>query len=108
MGHTNNDKETDPKVGLVKDVTLPVITPAYPWIEAFDIWVDGRDNQRYLIRQPQTHAEFSGFPYMYSINLKLIAKTDILYSEDANEIVKNEAGDQDTDNNWRPNLELDY
>jgi hypothetical protein len=53
---------------------------AYPWLGAYDIWVHGSANKRYVIRHAVTGAEMRSIPLVYfPIQLRLLPASDIAY-----------------------------
>jgi hypothetical protein len=106
-----------PKTGKTTDLLgttqMPDFTAktvAYPWFESFDVWVDTRTYQRYIIRDIQHMAEYGGIAITVVMRLSPVAagNSEVLYRAETNAKTKENPAPAGTSNNWRPKIEMEY
>lgn len=63
--------------GVADDYGLSAECAAYPWIDSYDIWVDAKSNERFLIKTVSHVLEFERKPVVLALSMVKIANTDI-------------------------------
>jgi hypothetical protein len=66
--------------GLSSDIAERNRAILYPRIDTKDIWVNARNDQRYVIRKWQVAAQFKGIPFVAWAELRLAHATDTVYN----------------------------
>lgn len=65
--------------GTVKDVSIEARMLMIPLMEAYDVWVNARTDDRYYVHKIQHTAEIRGVPLTANIELRPAAYTDPVY-----------------------------
>jgi hypothetical protein len=94
-------------IGPVEDQRKRARVVAYPFIQTGDIWIDGDSNERWRIRPVQTIAEVRGRPLIQKLELRMIPQTDVIYSEEANDLADSTPVEQPegTEHTWDKNAD---
>lgn len=58
---------------------FPARVIAFPDVAKEDVWVDARTDQRWTVHGIKVAASWRGVPLVYSVNLRLVPYTDIIY-----------------------------
>ena len=65
------------EIGTQDDYDISGECVAYPWIDADDVWVDAKTNERFLITGVSHVMEMERKPVIYNLALTKIANTDV-------------------------------
>ncbi|MFA5445309.1 MAG: hypothetical protein WC262_10105 [Bacteroidales bacterium] len=68
---------------------------AYPFIQPRDIWVEERTNNRWLIEDVAQAQMLRNYPVKYNLRLAVLPRTDVIYSDEANDIVEPSESDSE-------------
>lgn len=76
---TGREPRLDPARGNTDEVWTRGRMPGLPPLLTRDIFVDERTDERWVLGQVRTLAEMRGIPLVYSVELKLLPASDIVY-----------------------------
>lgn len=79
--------------------TLTVKCTAWPIIQYGDVWADKYTSLRYYIDKIQVASKFKHVPLIYTLQMHLIQQSDIMYTENANQLLQ-EAHVQYSNPDW--------
>ena len=65
------------KDGVSDDYGLSAECVAYPWVDAYDIWVDARSNERFVVKSVANTSEIERKPVIFRLSMVKMAFTDI-------------------------------
>jgi len=65
------------EIGTTDDYSITAECVAYPWIDAYDIWVDAKTDERFLIKSINHVKELERKPIILNLTLAKIANTAI-------------------------------
>ena len=63
--------------GMAEECGLSGECAAYPWIDAYDIWVDARTDERFVVKSVASVKEIERKPVIFRLSLVKMAFTDI-------------------------------
>lgn len=63
-------------IGTTDDYTLSAECAAYPWVDAEDMWVDAKTNERFLVKSVSHVVELERKPVILNLNMVKISNTD--------------------------------
>lgn len=109
-GATPNPTKKMTEMNLSQAITLEVSTPAWPWIETRDVWVNLKNNERFIIEAVAPCERFAGIDIVWKMAMSLMPQSlsEALHSAEVNYIVENPAPPSGTDGGWRPKLDLEF
>jgi len=65
------------QTGDSDDYSIAAECVAYPWVDAYDKWVDAKTNERFVIKSISNQKELERKPIILNLELAKIANTDI-------------------------------
>lgn len=85
-------------VGLAQDESQVARVVAYPLISPDDVWVNANTNERWRVLAVSTVAEIRRVPVVQKLKLAVIPRTNVIYSETANDKALEKPVEQPVDN----------
>lgn len=79
--------ETNSEMGMVQGETVQGRCLAYPWVRVGDVWCEDGTNKRYMIVNATPAASYKQAVLVYQITMHKIEYTDVLYSDEADNMV---------------------
>jgi len=71
-----NRQRRPTELGTMDDYSINAECAAYPWIDAYDVWVDAKTNERFLIKAVSSVIELERKPIVLNLSMVKIANTD--------------------------------
>lgn len=78
---------------------------AYPWVRYMDVWVEDQTNKRYQITGVTPTSSYKQIPLIYTIQMRLIEYSDVMYTPAANAKVNIKDLYDSAEVNYTPELE---
>jgi hypothetical protein len=79
--------EANSEVGMLQGETVQGRCLAYPWIRVGDVWCEDGTNKRYIIDAAVPAASYKQATLVYQISMHRVEYTDVLYSDEADDMV---------------------
>lgn len=80
--------EARTQVDYVESEILQARCVAHPVISRGDIWVGSNYNDRYIIDQCTPTSLYKGVPVVYTISMKKLPQSDVVYTKDVKDIIE--------------------
>lgn len=80
--------ESRSQLGYMESETVTGRCIAYPWVRRGDIWVEDTTDKRYVFISASPNASYKQTALMLSIRMGLLERSDVMYSDNANNMVK--------------------